>query len=160
MTFEIAPIEKKDHDQVLEIVTEFWGDKTIVVHNDLFHADELDSLKIVEDKRIIGILHYRMIGSTCEILTLASLQENQGIGTALIKVLEKLAREKGCRKLCLTTTNDNLHAFGFYQRRGFHLAALYPNQLEISRQIKPAIPEIGLGNIPLRDELRFEKELA
>lgn len=160
MTFEIAHIEKNDRSQVKQIVAEHWGDETIVVHNDIFHAGELDGFKAVEENRIIGILHYRMIGSTCEILTLASLQENQGIGSALIKSIEKIAREKGCQKLCLTTTNDNLHALGFYQRRGFHLAALYPNQLKISRKIKPTIPEIGLEDIPLRDELRLEKELA
>lgn len=160
MTFEIAHIEKNDRSQVKQIVAEHWGDETIVVHNDTFHACQLDGLKAVEENKIIGILHYQMISSTCEILTLASLQENQGIGSALLKSLEKMARERGCRKLCTTTTNDNLHALGFYQRRGFHLAAFYPNQLEVSRKIKPVIPEISLDDIPLRDELRLEKELA
>jgi ribosomal protein S18 acetylase RimI-like enzyme len=65
----------------------------------------------------------------------------------------------GCKKLSLITTNDNLQALGFYQRRGFHLAALYHGQLIRSREIKPSIPLVGDHNIPLRDELRLEKPI-
>ena len=69
------------------------------------------------------------------------------------------AREAGCTRLWLTTTNDNLDALRFYQRRGFVLAALYPDALIGSRPLKPEIPLIGAYGIPLRDELELEMEL-
>jgi ribosomal protein S18 acetylase RimI-like enzyme len=81
------------------------------------------------------------------------------VGTALIAELEKIARNNGCRFINLITTNDNQHALGFYQRRGFHLAALYPDQETKSRLIKPGISKVGDNGIPIRDELRLEKVL-
>ena len=65
----------------------------------------------------------------------------------------------GCRRVWLITTNDNLRALRFYQRRGFRLVAVHPNALARSRELKPSIPEIGLDGIPLRDELELELTL-
>jgi RimJ/RimL family protein N-acetyltransferase len=81
------------------------------------------------------------------------------VGSALLAAVEYLARSFGCQRIHLTTTNDNLHALGFYQRRGYHLTGLFPGQVEQSRLLKPNIPEIGDHNIPIRDELRLEKDL-
>jgi hypothetical protein len=39
------------------------------------------------------------------------------------------------------------------------LAAVHPQAIEISRQLKPQIPLIGNEGIPLRDEIEFEKLL-
>jgi len=58
------------------------------------------------------------------------------------------------------TTNDNLRALGFYQRRGFRLASLRPGAVdEARRTLKPEIPEIGDDGIPIRDELDLEMDL-
>jgi ribosomal protein S18 acetylase RimI-like enzyme len=67
-----------------------------------------------------------------------------------------MAREVGCKRLWLITTNDNLHALRFYQRRGMHIAAVHVNALEESRRIKPEIPLMGMDGIPLRDEIELE----
>jgi ribosomal protein S18 acetylase RimI-like enzyme len=56
----------------------------------------------------------------------------------------------------LITTNDNLHALGFYQKQGFHLVGEYPNAIVKSRKIKPSIQEIGVNSIPLRDEIELQ----
>jgi GNAT superfamily N-acetyltransferase len=160
MSFRIEPISEKDHNRIKTIISKLWGDDTLAVHGELFHTAYLDGFKAIEDGEIIGILHYQLRGSECEILTLASLQEGQGVGTALIATLEGLAKINGCRKLSLITTNDNLHALRFYQRRGFQLTALYPHQVEQSRKLKPVIPMIGDYGIPIRDEILLEKDLS
>ncbi len=56
----------------------------------------------------------------------------------------------------LITTDANLHALRFYQRRGLVLAALHRNAVEAARRIKPEIPLIGNDGIPIRDELELE----
>jgi ribosomal protein S18 acetylase RimI-like enzyme len=61
--------------------------------------------------------------------------------------------------LWLVTTNDNLDALRFYQRRGFVLVALRPDVMKDSRRLKPEIPLIGAFGIPLRDELELEMNL-
>lgn len=160
MNFQIKPVEESDKPAISEVVQSLWGDPIIMVHGDAFDTDDLAGLKASLDDAIVGFLHYQVRGEECEILTLASLREGLGIGSGLIDAVERIARRYGCRSLSLITTNDNLHALGFYQRRGFHLTALYPGQVTISRKLKPSIPEIGKDGIPLRDELRLEKQLT
>ena len=159
MSLMIKIIRDSDLDTVLEIVTRLWGDAIMVVHGDVFHIADLLGLKAVIEDQIVGILHYHIRDRECEILTLASLIEGQGIGSTLLREIETIAQTAGCEKLSLITTNDNLHALGFYQRRGFHLAALYPGQLMRAREIKPSIPLVGDNNIPIRDELKLEKSI-
>jgi hypothetical protein len=95
------------------------------------------------------------------------LEEQMGSARAvrLGEVLEPaglpgLAAERGCRRLWLVTTNDNLHALGFYQRRGLRLCALHAGSLDRDRALKPELPEINPDNrIPMRDLLELELEL-
>jgi ribosomal protein S18 acetylase RimI-like enzyme len=104
----------------------------------------------------VGLATYRIQGQECELVTLNSWRENLGVGSALIEAIRQEALQTGCHRLWLITTNDNLHALGFYQKRGFHLVAVHANALAESRKIKPSIPEIGVHGIPLRDELELE----
>jgi hypothetical protein len=59
--------------------------------------------------------------------------------------------------LWLISTNDNLNALKFYQKRGFSLVKLYKNAVnETRKKIKPEIPLIGENGIPIRDEVELE----
>jgi DNA-3-methyladenine glycosylase I len=95
-------------------------------------------------------------GAGCEIVTLDSMNAGAGVGSALIETVRETARQSGCQRLWLVTTNDNLNALRFYQKRGLRLVALRPNAIEESRRIKPQIPLIGNDGIPLRDEIELE----
>ena len=79
-----------------------------------------------------------------------------GIGTELIKRVIQEAVSHQCVRVWLVATNDNTNALRFYQTRGFHLAALYKNEVEKSRKLKPEIPSWGLDSIPIRDEIELE----
>lgn len=160
MDFKIVKLTTDDREEVLNIIKEFWGDHTVVSQGKIFYPAKLEGLKAVNQDSIVGILHFQVQDKQCEILTLASLTEGQGVATALLTQVEVIARNRSCEKLTLTTTNDNLHALGFYQRRGFYMKNLFPGQMKVSRKLKPAIPEIGEHGIPIRDEIRLEKKLA
>jgi ribosomal protein S18 acetylase RimI-like enzyme len=82
-----------------------------------------------------------------------------GIGTALIDAVRDVAERAGCTRLWLVTTNDNLDALRFYQRRGFVLAALHRDAIEAARTLKPGIPAVGEYGIPIRDEIEMEMAL-
>ena len=71
----------------------------------------------------------------------------------LIQAIRAEAKRRGCHEIMLTTTNDNIGALRFYQRRGFRLAALRPGAVDRSRLRKPEIPRTGDFGIPLRDEI-------
>jgi L-amino acid N-acyltransferase YncA len=87
------------------------------------------------------------------------LREGQGIGSKLIEQVIEEARTRGCKRLFLITTNDNLNALGFYQKRGFEIAAVHRGAVNESRKIKPGIPLVGYHSIPLRDEIELEMSL-
>ena len=68
-------------------------------------------------------------------------------------------RAAGLRRVWLVTTNDNLDALRFYQRRGLRIAAVHPGAVDRSRAVKPTIPLVDAYGIPLRDELIMELRL-
>jgi GNAT superfamily N-acetyltransferase len=109
-----------------------------------------------DDGALAGVLTYVVDGDECEILTLHAATRWAGAGSALMKAVERKAR-----RLWLVTTNDNVDALRFYQRRGFRLAELHPGAVDDSRRrLKPEIPETGEYGIALRDELVLEKEVS
>lgn len=125
---------------------------TYVIASDSVAISEITSISTKQKPRNDGSLY-------CQIISLNVLTPGKGIGTALIKEVEKTAREEGCSRLTVITTNDNLKALAFYQKRGFTLKTLYPNAIEKSRKVKPEIPLIGEDGIPLRDEIELQKAI-
>jgi len=107
--------------------------------------------------RRVGLLTHRADGpGRFEISALLALEPGSGVGSALVRALLPIARDAGAREIRVTTTNDNLTALGFYQRRGFRLAELRAGAVDASRRtLKPLIPEIGEAGLPLRDELEL-----
>jgi ribosomal protein S18 acetylase RimI-like enzyme len=113
-----------------------------------------------DDGQRAGLLTYIVAGDKCEIHTLHTVRQWQGAGSALIAAVRETAARRGCRRLWLVTTNDNVDALRFYQRRGFRLVALRPGAVDDARRdLKPAIAAVGEYGIALRDELELELEL-
>ncbi len=108
----------------------------------------------------VGLATYEIVGNQCELVTIDAFVRHSGIGTELLARVKEAAEKAGCRRLWLITTNDNVEAMRFYQRRGMNFAAVHVNALEHSRTIKPAIPTIGFFKIPIRDEVEFEMILS
>jgi GNAT superfamily N-acetyltransferase len=155
----VRPKEPADHSDVLAFY-EKHETAQVARFGQLVHPIECPALLAEARGRLAGILTYIIDGEECEILTLHSAERWRRVGTTLIEAVERLARDRGCRRLWLITTNDNIDALRFYQRRGFRLAALYPGAVGNSRVgLKPEIPEMGEYGIPLRDELELEKAL-
>jgi ribosomal protein S18 acetylase RimI-like enzyme len=81
--------------------------------------------------------------------------QNKGIGTKIIEEIIEIAKINNCKRVWLVTTNNNINAIKFYQKRGFHISNIYINAMEEARKIKPEIPETYDG-IEIRDEIEFE----
>jgi GNAT superfamily N-acetyltransferase len=139
-----------------QLITEQWGSLVMVTRGVLHYMAAMPGFIAECNGERVGLITYRIAGDECEVMSLDSLKEGIGVGSALLTAVQDAARGLGCKRLFLVTTNDNLHALRFYQRRGFHLAALYPNAIEVSRRLKPQIPLTGLEDIPLRDEIELE----
>jgi ribosomal protein S18 acetylase RimI-like enzyme len=159
-TIEVHPIQAEDRPWIASRTRAQWGGETVVAHGVCYVPRELPGYVALVAGERAGWVTYQIDRQACEIVALESLRRNRGIGTLLIEAVAAMARHAGCRRVWLITTNDNLRALGFYQKRGFAITAVYPNALERSRQLKPEIPLVGQDGIPLRDEIELERVLG
>jgi GNAT superfamily N-acetyltransferase len=156
----VRPLTGADRSWAARFLIDRWGSESMVAHGAVYYPADLEGYIALKHGEPVGHASYEIVGQSCEIVFIDSGPQHEGIGTALLEAVKKAAREKGCTRLWLVTTNDNLDALRFYQRRGFHLSALRPNALEASRRLKPEIPLTGDFGIPLRDELELEMNLT
>ena len=156
----VRSIQASDRNWVESFVKSHWGSEIVVAKGRVLLPAELDGFAGFKGKNPVGLLTYRIEGPDCEIVTIDSIAQCEGVGTELIDAVKERAKVKGCRRLWLITTNDNLNALGFYQKRGFRLIAIYANALEASRKLKPQISMKAANGIPIRDELELELDLT
>lgn len=153
---KIEKIDNQNRIFINDFIEEQWHTTKMIIRGSEIDMTTAEGLVIFEDNKIIGLITYMFYDDVMEILSLDSLREKQGIGTALLNETIAIAKEAECKKIVLITTNDNINAIRFYQKRGFDMAHLYRNALDVSRKLKPEIPLVGENDIPLRHELEFE----
>jgi ribosomal protein S18 acetylase RimI-like enzyme len=133
-----------------------WGGEEMISRGKVHRPEQLEGFVVEDGNEWIGLLTFVVEDNECEVTSLDSLREGQGIGSRLIDKAIDEARASDCRRLFLITTNDNLNALGFYQKRGLEIVTIYRGAINNTRKLKPSIPLIGYNNIPLRDEIELE----
>ncbi len=155
----VTDLSDKDRAWVRQRTELLFGGET-VISRDIVHVPaELPGFIAVEGSERVGLATFDIRGDRCELVTLDALCQWRGVGTALLEAVEKAACAAGCRILWVITTNDNLDALRFLQRRGFRITCIRCGGVDLIRQLKPGVPEIGHYGIPMRDEIELEKEL-
>jgi ribosomal protein S18 acetylase RimI-like enzyme len=152
-------LSRGDLPRLRQFWMEHWGGEEMIARGHIYRPEQLEGFVIEEEQEWIGLLTFLVKDGECEVTSLNSLRQGQGLGSKLIDQVVEEARTQGCMRLFLITTNDNLNALGFYQRRGFEIAAVYRGAVNESRKLKPGIPLVGYNNIPLRDEIELEMSL-
>jgi hypothetical protein len=72
-------------------------------------------------------------------------------------VLVDAVTRLGAPRVWVTTTNDNVHAIGWYERRGFRVVAVHEGAVDRARAtLKPSIPLVGAGDVEIHDEVELE----
>ena len=169
--FTVRPLERSDREWVAHFLDERWGTTQIVSRGKAVYGHLLPGFmaargaaEVEEDvsegdtlAENIGLITVHIGEKECEITTLDSLDESMGVGSALVEAVENWAREAGIKRLWLVTTNDNLEALKFWQKRGYELVSVHRNAIADARRIKPQIPITGLNGITIRDEIELEK---
>lgn len=156
----IRPAEPADEPALARFL-ERWNALRVARRGVLERSLEHGSLVAEDDDRVVAVLVYVIRGPACEVLALYVDEPRRGIGTALLAEARAIAEAAGCSRLWLVTTNDNLDALRFYQRRGFRLVELRSGAVDESRaRLKPTIPTTGSHGIPLRDELELERDIG
>ncbi|OFW60084.1 MAG: hypothetical protein A2133_10415 [Actinobacteria bacterium RBG_16_64_13] len=142
------------------MVRHWGGTDYIVSRGRVIYAAELPGFCAkTADGETLGLATFEVTGEECQLVTLHALTRFAGIGTGLLTAVRDAAAAAGCRRLWLITTNDNVDALRFYQRRDFELVAIHRDLREVARRLKPSIPLVGEYGIPLRDEIELEMSL-
>jgi len=157
---EIRALTEGDRGWVGKLVVERWGASVVTGRGRSWEPAGLPGFAAFDGERCVGLVTYELDGPACEIVTIDALVEGEGVGTALLEAVEEAARAHGCDRVQLLTTNNNLRALAFYQKRGFRLVALVPGAIDEARKIKPSIPLVDSEGLPIRDELHLELHLG
>jgi ribosomal protein S18 acetylase RimI-like enzyme len=147
-----------DRPAVRELFQRDFGRTQIVAFGEVMDIDQMPALVAVLHAEPSGALAYRLLGNALHIVALATdpMWQRSGVGGYLVAEAELLARRLKLARLVVATTNDNLPALYFYQRRGFRMTDLVPESVIVhtNQQME------GFAGIPVRDEIRLEKLLA
>ena len=157
--FVVREITPEDKPWVQGVLRRYWASLVQVTRGRKIQADELSGFAAMRDGEEVGLLTYEIREGQCEIVTHNSLAGHGGIGSCLLAAVRAKAREAGCERLWLVTTNDNTPALRFYQRRDFDLIAVHRNAVQEARKLKPEIPDVGLDGIHIRHEIEMEYRL-
>jgi ribosomal protein S18 acetylase RimI-like enzyme len=152
----VRPLGDDDQRWKEETLRRAWGSTAVARLGVLVDAAALPGLMAVVDGRPAGLLTWDRHGDDIEVVTLQAENEGGGVGRALMDAVLNLGRHTGARRIWLVTTNDNVRAIGFYQRWGMDLVRFVRHGVDVSRRVKPEIPQGGDDGIPVRHELEFE----
>ncbi|WP_169787881.1 GNAT family N-acetyltransferase [Alicyclobacillus ferrooxydans] len=135
-----------------------WGGDMMVSHGQVYRLSDLTPIIAKENDTLVGAATYRFDDADgCELMSINAISQGAGIGTLLLKAVEEEAEKHGCRRVWLITSNDNLDALRFYQRRGYRIATIYPGAVDEARRMKPMIPLLGHHGIEIHDEIELVK---
>jgi len=154
--YQIKKINPEYKDEITKLLEKYWGSVEVVSRGRIFIANELPGFIAIQYREIVGLITYQIENDQCEIVTLNSLIRGKGIGGKLVQMVRSEANVQGCQRVCLITTNDNVNAIRFYQKRGFNIAAIHRDAIQQSRFLKPSVPLLGCYDIPIKDEIEFE----
>ena len=107
-----------------------------------------------------GVVSYQIADGQLEIVSIDATTPRHGAGSALLDAAVGVARSEGCWRAWLITTNDNLDALRFYQRRGWRLVQVHQGAVDAARALKPQIPKTGAYGIDIHDEIELEHALT
>jgi GNAT superfamily N-acetyltransferase len=143
-------------------IAERWGAPGVVSRGRVWSGESgegLSAIRAMDEDGLAGVVSWHPGPEEWEIVTVNARDARQGVGTHMLDAVVEMARRAGTKRLWLVTSNDNLDALRFYQRRGWRLAALRPGAIAEARRLKPSIPEQGAYGIPLTDEIELEYTL-
>ncbi len=150
---DVRELADADRSWVREFLETTWG-LPVVSISGAYDPSDLSGFVAEEGDTCLGVLTYRLGGGECEVVTLDSLSEGRGVGTALLTAARRLADNNGSR-LWLITTNENIRAIAFYQHRGMDMRALHRNFVDVVRAKKSSGRHNVHDGIEFRHAIEF-----
>lgn len=147
-----------DVGTIAELVQLFWGDPEQHMFDTVYRVVEQPAIVAEADSKIVGFIAFTDYDEKSVLIVALGILPNYhgcGIGKQLVENVEAYAISQKKHQLLVVTSNDNLPALAFYQQQGFQLYEVAPNV--IAQKLGGV--QLGIANIPIRDELRLRKIL-
>ncbi|OBQ74527.1 GNAT family N-acetyltransferase [Mesorhizobium erdmanii] len=152
-------IERYDGDRkALQPLFELADDSPTQISS---YIDKGEVLVARDGNRIVG--HVQVIetgeGGVFELKSLAvrPARQSEGLGRALVAAAITRCRERGGRRLIVSTATADIGNLRFYQRQGFRMCRIVQDAFGPST----GYPEgLAVNGIPLRDQVIFERDLG
>jgi ribosomal protein S18 acetylase RimI-like enzyme len=147
----------EDREDTLALFRRDFGRAAIVAFGEVMTLEHHPAIVAEMRGEVAGALAYRLVPGALHVVALATdpMWQRSGVASQLVAEAEVLARRHGLRRLVFATTNDNLPALYFYQRRGWVVTEVVPG--EMIPHVRT--PGTGFAGIPVRDEIRLAKDL-
>ena len=159
MSVTINPTRDEDHPDVLQLLNQRWTSPDILIDGEMIDASRLPGYTARSFNELVGLVTLIKRENEWEILTLDSINRWGGVGSQLLDAVVEEAKAVGMNRLTVRTSNDNLDAFRFYQRRGFRFERIRQGIIDRERELKPGIPLRGDYGIEIHDEVLFAYSL-
>jgi ribosomal protein S18 acetylase RimI-like enzyme len=155
-TLTVRALQPEDRDWVSSTQSTVWGSVMVARKGELLDSLVFPGFVAITDGDRVGLALFCVRGEEFEVLSVWAATSSVGVGRALMQRCFDDARARGCRRVWLTTTNNNVRAISFYQRLGMNMCAFYRDGVAAARILKSSIPlrdEFGVG---IDHELEFE----
>ena len=156
---DVRPATDADRAAIATLFQIDFGRSKPVTFGEEFQGSSMPAVVADMDGDLAGALAYRLHDDRLQIVALATHPEWQrsGVGARLVDHVEAVARQSRSGRVVVTTTNDNLPALYFYQRRGYRLTEVRTDAISAAGGPSDIV---GFGGIPMRDQFRLEKVIA
>lgn len=157
---EVRLLAEADHAWAVGELERAWGSVQVARLGELIDASALPGFVARNGDERVGLLTYSVPGDAFEVVSISTDQPGKGAGGVLMDAAASEARARRCRRLWLTTTNNNHRAREFYERWGMTVARVHVDGVRASRALKPSIPEVDASGVAVVDEIEYELVLT
>ena len=147
---DVRALTESDRAWAVQVETESWSTPVVARLGELVDPTRLPGFIAILDGQRAGLATYALRGDECELVTIRSLREGQGVGRALLDAIHDAAVEAHCTRLWLITTNDNLRALELCQRWGMEIVAIHRHAATEARR------HPGRGDDDALEEISWE----
>jgi ribosomal protein S18 acetylase RimI-like enzyme len=156
----IRPATEGDAAAMQALARHFWGETVVDCFDRQYDIGAGPAFVACEGDLVVGVAAYAVeTGWDAAVLVMLNVlpeQQGRGGGRALLEAVCGEARRQGLGRVWVATSNDDLPALGFYQQHGFRITKLIPGRIAEHHGRE----EVGFGGLPVRDEIRLEREVG
>ena len=145
-----------DAEVIRALLEAAWGSVLVARKGELLDCSVYPGFLATLDAEPVGLASIVRADDEYEVLSLSTIAPGRGVGQALMRHSFADSTDRGCRRVWLTTTNDNIRALDFYQRLGMRICAIHLDAVARARELKPAIPMRGRNGVLIEHEIELE----